>query len=58
MSEAEESAIEEETEAEESVDGVNEPPPPKKKKAEESSAFMLLSGVRLMDGLPEKNSFR
>ena len=35
MSEAEESAIEEEAEAEESVDGVNEPPPPKKKKAEE-----------------------
>ena len=36
MSEAEESAIEEETEAEESVDGVNEPPPPKKKTKHEA----------------------
>ena len=30
----------------------------KKNKAEEAAAYMLLSGVRLMDGLPEKNSFQ
>ena len=35
MSETEEGAIEEETEAEEAIEGINEPPPPKKKKAEE-----------------------
>lgn len=35
MSETEEGVIEEETEAEESAEGINEPPPPKKKKAEE-----------------------
>ena len=29
----------------------------KKIKAEESAAYMLLSGLRLMNGLPEKNSF-
>ena len=47
MSETEEGAIEEETEAEEAIEGINEPPPPKKKKAEEKAAKIATRLLKL-----------